>query len=240
MEGLVLAIRDERPGWGECKIRRRLQDLGHQAVPSAAGSLGYRRNGRIESHRQRHSQTVCPVSTGDTERVVAAGLQGAFCECGWTLPSTDRDRQPLAYALGLRACGDEHEGTVQAAATAIFRCHGLPQCMLMDNGSPWDSSDAAHRPTWLSLWLLELGIAVSHGPLHHLQTQAGPGLAYRHIALRRTDQEGCFDVRCCAYGLLGRAALCQPVHYVPEHLFAISEPPQPPTEEEHGKRLKLL
>jgi hypothetical protein len=41
----------------------------------------------------------------------------------------------------------------------------------MDNGSPWGSSDAEHRHTWLSLWLLELGVAVSHGRPYHPQTR---------------------------------------------------------------------
>jgi transposase InsO family protein len=41
----------------------------------------------------------------------------------------------------------------------------------MDNGSPWGSSDAEQRHTWLSVWLIELGVAVSHGRPHHPQTQ---------------------------------------------------------------------
>src|SRR6185503_14618048 len=34
MEALVLSVRDEHPSWGGRKIRRRLQDLGHEEVPS--------------------------------------------------------------------------------------------------------------------------------------------------------------------------------------------------------------
>jgi transposase-like protein len=50
MEGLVLAIRDAHPAWGGRKIRHRLQDLGHQAVPSASTITAIlRRNGRIEA-----------------------------------------------------------------------------------------------------------------------------------------------------------------------------------------------
>jgi len=84
------------------------------------------------------------------------------------------------YAVGLRACGDEREGTVQAELTTIFRRYGLPDRMLPDrmlpdrmlpdNGAPW-GSDAVHRHTWLTVWLLELGVAVSHGRPYHPQTQ---------------------------------------------------------------------
>ena len=72
--------------------------------------------------------------------------------------------------LRLRACGDEREGTVEAELTAIFRRYGLPERMLMDNGAPW-GSDALHRHTRLTVWLLELGVAVSHGRPYHPQTQ---------------------------------------------------------------------
>src|SRR5580704_12638505 len=36
MEAMVLAVREEHPAWGGRKIRRRLQDLQHPAVPSAS------------------------------------------------------------------------------------------------------------------------------------------------------------------------------------------------------------
>jgi Integrase core domain len=42
--------------------------------------------------------------------------------------------------------------------------------MLMDNGAPW-GSDGEHRHTWLTVWLLECGIGISHGQPYHPQTQ---------------------------------------------------------------------
>ena len=40
------------------------------------------------------------------------------------------------FALGLQACGNEQGEMVQQRLTAIFRRYGLPNTMLMDNGSP--------------------------------------------------------------------------------------------------------
>jgi transposase InsO family protein len=49
MESLVLAVRDEHPAWGGRKIRHRLQDLKHQAMPSASTITAVlHRHGRIE------------------------------------------------------------------------------------------------------------------------------------------------------------------------------------------------
>jgi transposase InsO family protein len=172
MEGLVLAIRDEHPAWGGRKIPRRLQDLGHQAVPSASTITAIlRRNDRIEAAASAAHKPFERFARAAPNELWQMDYKGHFATAaGRCHPLTVID-DPSRYALGLRACGDEREGTVQAGLTAIFRCHGLPQCMLMDNGSPWGCSDAAHRHTWLSLWLLELGIAVSHGRPHHPQTQ---------------------------------------------------------------------
>src|SRR6185295_10217791 len=45
--------------------------------------------------------------------------------------------------------------------TATFRRYGLPERMLMDNGSPWGGA-VDHGYTPLTVWLLRLGVAVSH------------------------------------------------------------------------------
>jgi len=74
------------------------------------------------------------------------------------------------YAVGLEACGDEQDATVRLRLTEIFRRYGLPWEMLMDNGSPWgDAGDQAH--TVFTVWLLRLGIGVTHGRPYHPQTQ---------------------------------------------------------------------
>jgi hypothetical protein len=58
---------------------------------------------------------------------------------------------------------------VQQALTSVFRRYGLPAAMLMDNGAPWGDRDVPF--TALSLWLVRLGIRVSHGRPYHPQTQ---------------------------------------------------------------------
>ena len=70
----------------------------------------------------------------------------------------------------LRACRNETGQTVQAILKEIFRRYGLPERMLMDNGSPW-GNDLDHPYTPLTVWLLRLGIRVCHGRPYHPQTQ---------------------------------------------------------------------
>ena len=171
LEELVLAVRDEHPAWGGRKIRRRLQDLGHPRVPSASTVTAVlRRYGRIEAAASAQHQAFERFERAAPNELWQMDYKGHFgTAAGRCHPLTVVDDHSR-YAIGLRACSDEREATVQAELTAMFRCYGLPERMLMDNGSPW-GSDAEHRHTWLTVWLLELGVAVSHGRPYHPQTQ---------------------------------------------------------------------
>jgi hypothetical protein len=74
------------------------------------------------------------------------------------------------FLVGLKACPNQTYETVRSQLTAIFEQFGLPERMLMDNGSPW-GDDWVTRHTILTVWLLRLDIAVSHGRPYHPQTQ---------------------------------------------------------------------
>ena len=162
LERLVLAVRDAHPAWGGRKIRRRLQDLRHQAVPSASTITAIlHRNGRIEGAASAGHKPFERFERVAPNELWQMDYKGHFATAaGRCHPLTVVDDHSR-YAVGLRACGDEREGTVQAELTAIFQRYGLPDRMLTDNGAPW-GSDAVHRYPWLTVWLLELGIAVSH------------------------------------------------------------------------------
>ncbi|MEK7814302.1 MAG: integrase core domain-containing protein, partial [Chloroflexota bacterium] len=88
---------------------------------------------------------------------------------GWCYPLTVLDDHSR-FAVGLQACGDQRWPTVQQQLTGVFRRYGLPQEMLMDNGAPW-GADWDHPYTPLTVWLLRLGIGVSHSRPYHPQTQ---------------------------------------------------------------------
>jgi hypothetical protein len=74
------------------------------------------------------------------------------------------------FSLVLKACADERGETVRPVLIDAFRRYGLPAAMLMDNGAPW-GAQANHPFTAFCLWLIRLGIRVSHGRPYHPQTQ---------------------------------------------------------------------
>jgi len=59
--------------------------------------------------------------------------------------------------------------TVRAHLSTAFQRYGLPDRLLVDNGSPW-GNHPAHPYTPLTVWLRRLGIAVSHSRPYHPQT----------------------------------------------------------------------
>ena len=73
--------------------------------------------------------------------------------------------------VGLAACPDERDATVRAHRTARCRRSGLPWRILSDNGPPWGTPHPPQALPALSIWLLRLGVGVSHGRPHHPQTQ---------------------------------------------------------------------
>lgn len=76
------------------------------------------------------------------------------------------------YLLTLTATDREDLATVQGVLTAWFRRWGLPWEVLTDNGSPWGHEQQRTRAwTRFEVWLLRLGIAVTHGRPAHPQTQ---------------------------------------------------------------------
>jgi transposase InsO family protein len=196
-EALVLAVRDAHPAWGGRKLRRRLQDLKHQSVPSASTITAIlHRHGRIEDAASAGHKPFERFERAAPNELWQMDYKGHFATgAGRCHPLTVVDDHSR-YAVGLRACGDERGGTVQAELTAIFRRYGLPDRMLTDNGAPW-GSDAVHRHTWLTVWLLELGVAVSHGRPYHPQTQGKDERFHRTLAAEVIGRRGFADLAEC-------------------------------------------
>ena len=171
IERAVLAVRVAHPAWGGRKIRAVLRARGHQTLPSPSTMTAIlRRHGQIAPEAGRKHTAWRRFEHDAPNRLWQMDFKGHFALLhGRCHPLTVLDDHSR-FAVGLQACGDETGRTVQARLTACFRRYGLPEAMLMDNGSPW-GSDVAHPHTPLTAWLLRLGIRVCHARPYHPQTQ---------------------------------------------------------------------
>ena len=172
VEAEVLRVRAEsNDAWGGRKIARVLDRGGTRDVPAASTITEIlRRNGRLEANAIEHPGPCQRFERERPNELWQMDFKGPFAiGSGRCHPLTVLDDHSR-YSLGLEACSDQEDQTVRDQLTGVFECYGLPEGMLMDNGSPW--GDSGGRPfTSLTVWLLRLGVHVSHGRPYHPQTQ---------------------------------------------------------------------
>ncbi len=171
MEQLALSMRDAHPAWGGRKIKRRLEDMGHEALPSASTLTEIlRRNGRLDETESAKHKAWQRFEHDAPNRLWQMDFKGHFAmsagRCHALTVLDDHSR----YSLRLEACANQKGDTVQTRLTEAFRRYGIPERMTMDNGSPW-GSDVDHPYTPLTAWLIRVGIRVSHSRPYHPQTQ---------------------------------------------------------------------
>jgi transposase InsO family protein len=185
VEQAVVKLRQKHPTWGGRKLRARLEALQEPEVPSAS---------TITAILHRH-QLITPEASQDHKPwrrfehphpndLWQMDFKGDFAlEKGRCYPLTVLDDHSR-FSLGLVACGDQKTETVHGALTAIFRRYGLPYRMTMDNGAPWAIYRAKRACyTSLTVWLLRLGIGVSHSRPNHPQTQGKDERFHRTLKL---------------------------------------------------------
>lgn len=180
VEEAVLRAREEHPAWGGRKLRRLLLrdgggvgGVGGVGAPSASTVTAIlHRHGLIAAEASLARRPMTRFEHGAPNDLWQMDFKGhvPMERGGRCHPLTVLDDHSR-YCVGLRACTDERGETVQGVLRELFREHGLPERMLMDNGSPWGSSDPGARYTPLTVRLLRLGVRVTHGRPRHPQTQ---------------------------------------------------------------------
>lgn len=198
VEAQVVALRDRHPAWGGRKLRARLLAQGLADAPSASTiTVILRRHGRLDpAEAARHAawQRFEHPAPNDLWQMDFKGhIPLAAGRCHPLTVLDDHSR----FALGVVACPDERDATVRAALTALFRRYGLPWRILTDNGPPWGTPHPAQALTALSVWLLRLGVAVSHGRPHHPQTQGKAERFHRTLAAELLHPYRYADLAAC-------------------------------------------
>lgn len=172
IEQLVLQIRDKHPVWGGRKINSLLLRKGHTDIPHPSTITGIlHRNGRMDADESVKHKAFQRFEREHPNELWQMDFKGHFplTEGGRCHPLTVLD-DCSRFLLCLKACPNETRETVVEHLTSTFRRYGMPDRMLMDNGSPW-GGDKDNPYTRLTVWLIRLGIDVSHGRPYHPQTQ---------------------------------------------------------------------
>jgi len=162
----VLALRKRHPSWGPRKLALILaKDLGDDGPGPATIARLLKSAGQIRKRRPPvriwhvdGRPCVEAKAPNDLWTIDFKGWwrakNGERCE-----PLTVRDamsRMVLAVIVVSRTRGD----VVRRVLEKLFKKHGVPRAMLMDNGSPWISMRSRAGLTKLSAWLVSLGIVL--------------------------------------------------------------------------------
>lgn len=169
VEEVVLLARMAHPSWGGRKIRAWLLNHGYLQAPATSTITDIlRRNGLINPEESTKHKAWQRFEHDAPNRLWQMDFKGHF-------PTGEGQCHPLTvlddhsrFAMCLRACRDEQGPTVQSVLSETFRRYGLPERMTMDNGAPWGSIFGLTR---FAVWLMRLGIQVSHSRPAHPQTQ---------------------------------------------------------------------
>jgi len=171
VEAQILALRAQYPTWGARKIARLMHQAGASQVPALSTITRI-----LERHGVLRPVAHRAAAVGAFERAQPNELWQMDFKGHFALRDGARSHPLLLiddhsrYCLAAHACANQQGQTVQGVLEGVFTEYGLPEAMLMDNGSPW-GSDAVHVYTPLVVWLLRHEIQVLHGRPRHPQTQ---------------------------------------------------------------------
>ncbi len=158
------------PCLGGRKLARRLRDLGHTDVPAPSTVTAIlRRHGLLDGPRAGELRAFTRFEHERPNQLWQMDFKGHVpCGVHRCHPLTVLD-DCSRYNVTLAACPDERTATVRGRLEQAFRLHGLPERIAVDNGPPWGWGPG-QRYTPLTVWLLRLGVRVSHSRPYHPQT----------------------------------------------------------------------
>jgi transposase InsO family protein len=196
MQAAVLQMRRQRR-WGGRKIQCRLKNLGYSQVPAPSTISGIlKRHGLIDPKESARRELPQRFERERPNELWQMDFKGHIAlRSGRCHPLTVLDDHSR-YSIALRACSDERCSTVQRELTRVFRRYGLPEQMLMDNGSPW-SAHTAQVLTGFSIWLIQLGIRINHGRPFHPQTQGKDERFHRSLDVEVIQRQALHDLAHC-------------------------------------------
>ncbi len=173
LEAAVLALHEKYPCWGARKLRALLPEATGKPHPNTIAAILKRHGRQLVPHVDRINPAKGRFEHEEPNSLWQMDFKGHFA-----LTNSAAERcHPLTvlddhsrYSLCLAACSGEDRLQVKAALTQTFLKYGMPRRITCDNGAPWGT--AGHGTiSRLEVWLIRLGIRVSHSRPHHPQTQ---------------------------------------------------------------------
>ena len=163
----ALGMRRAHRHWGGAKIRVKLAEkYGSRKLPSARSlERWFGQAGLIQKRPRRARQGPMVAHPGLTRACRRHQVWSVDFK-GWYRTDDGQRQEPLTiremwtrYVLAIRLLPDQSDAAVRAVFTRVFREHGLPEAIRVDNGAPFGGCGALGL-TRLSAWWERLKIRV--------------------------------------------------------------------------------
>lgn len=172
VEELIIQYRRKHPAIGATKIRRILENEGHQGLPCVSTiNRILDRNHLITREAKLAAEPIQRFEKAKPNEMWQADYKGHFAM------GDGRRCHPLniiddcsRFNLCCEAQFSETFEEIQPVMIRLFQEYGLPFSFLCDNGNPWGTSQSTGFSRF-EVWLMELGILTIHGRIRHPQTQ---------------------------------------------------------------------
>jgi transposase InsO family protein len=201
MEDEIVKERDSHPVWGSRKLKASLEHKGHTDLPAPSTiTTILKRHGKTDPEESKKHQAFQRFEMAQPNQLWQMDFKGYFgLSRGHTChPLTVLDDHSR-FLVGLQACPNETAEMVQHQLVGVFQRYGLPERILMDNGSPW-GDDRETPYTVLGAWLIRLGIHISHGRPYHPQTQGKDERLHRTLKAEVISQSNFTTLEECQTG----------------------------------------
>jgi putative transposase len=177
-----LALRQLRrghPSWGPRKLRARLRQLHPRVRLPSARTLGrWLCRLQLVTNRRRHQRRGPQLPVLKRTRARAANDVWTIDFKGWFRADDGTRLEPLTvrdlrsrFVLDVRLLPNQSEANVRRALMRVFRRHGLPRAIWVDNGPPFGGTGPLGYSR-LAVWWRRLGIRVEFGRPAHPQDNA--------------------------------------------------------------------
>lgn len=199
LEHEVLALHDAYPCWGPVKLAALLPEGSVRPHHNTIGAILRRHGRQVEGSPTRRDPAATRFEHAAPNILWQMDFKGHFAltdrAAGRCHPLTVMDDHSR-YVVCLQAFRNETAVNVKTALTHSFRCYGLPQRITCDNGSVWrvPGHDSLSRT---EVWLLRIGVPVSHSRPGHPQTQGKDERFHRTLKRELLDRRGFNSIGDC-------------------------------------------
>jgi len=195
LENKIVRLRKKYPDWGGRKLKRLLKNQGEKKIPSSSTITAVLKRHNLIDKSKVPNQATLRFEHESPNDLWQMDFKGHFrMSRGRCHPLTILDDHSR-FNIMLKACAGETRLEVKSALIEAFERYGIPERMTMDNGSPWGHK--ANGYTKLTVWLMDVGIRVSHSRPYHPQTQGKDERFHRTLKLEVLSRNDFRDLGDC-------------------------------------------